>query len=180
MRQLGGVRTKVLLVDPAPVIHNEGHNTALAIRRGPGNEGEAGDHVSVDDITVFAAGRVFALAGKNLEKVTVEWFLSRLQALCLGVGHERTERTDFAVRVRRPIRTIFGVWRADKLLREFKDVIAVVAGRILPLGLDTRAQGLEGGQFVLANAAVENLLSAGRCVKKLLVICKITAISGSG
>jgi hypothetical protein len=59
-RDSGGVHTKVLLVDAALLVDNEGHDTALAIRSRPGDERETCDHISIDDIAVLASGRVFA------------------------------------------------------------------------------------------------------------------------
>src|SRR5205823_2707859 len=69
---LCGSRTEVLLINAALLVHDEGHDARISVFGGPGYEGEAGDHVAVDDVIVPAARRVFALALENLEKVAVE------------------------------------------------------------------------------------------------------------
>ena len=54
---------------------------------------ESADHVAVDHIVVFSAGRVFALLRQDFEVVTVEWLrliTSGLFAVTFatGVGHQ--------------------------------------------------------------------------------------------
>ena len=47
------------------MIDDEGHNAGGAILGGKGYQCEAGGHVAVDDIVIFASGNVAALAGED-------------------------------------------------------------------------------------------------------------------
>ena len=58
--------------DDSLVADDEGHDACLVVLRRPGDEGEAADHVSVDDIIIFAAGRVFSLAEENFIMLAVK------------------------------------------------------------------------------------------------------------
>src|SRR5215471_3963310 len=69
---LRGVRAKVTLIDAALLVDDEGHDARVAIGGGPGHQGEAGNHVAVDDVVVFAAGGMLALPGEDLVEVAME------------------------------------------------------------------------------------------------------------
>src|ERR1700735_4855551 len=66
-----GFGAEVFLEDFAALVDDEGHDAGVAVFGGPGDEGEAANHVAVDDVIVFAAGSVFALAGEDFEVVAV-------------------------------------------------------------------------------------------------------------
>src|SRR5947209_3209870 len=65
-------RPEVLLVNPALLIHNEGHHARITVFRRPRDHCEPADHISVDYIIVLAARRMLPLAGKYLEVVAME------------------------------------------------------------------------------------------------------------
>ena len=103
----------VPLVHPALLVHNKRHHAALAIFGGPRHERKAADHFSVDDIIVFAAGRVFALTPEDLGFISVKRLRltvgSFVVALGCGLGCEWAERTDFTIEFRQPVKTGFRV-----------------------------------------------------------------------
>src|SRR6187431_2211467 len=70
------IRAEVLLINASLLIHDEGHDAGFTIFGGPRHEREAADHVSVDDVVVSASRGRLALAGENLEEITVERFRS--------------------------------------------------------------------------------------------------------
>src|SRR5438045_2489336 len=67
-----GVRSEILLIDAALLINNESHDARVSVGGRPCDEGKAPDHVSVDDIVVFATRRMLALTSKDFEQVTME------------------------------------------------------------------------------------------------------------
>ena len=75
--------------------------------------------MAVDDVIILAAGRVLALPGKDLKEIAVEGFALGVPtfypntvSFFLGVGHQRSQRADRAIQVRRPIKTVLGSRRA--------------------------------------------------------------------
>ena len=53
---LNSIRSEVLLVDLALLIDDKGHYPGLAPIRGECDQGEAADHVAIDDVIVFSPG----------------------------------------------------------------------------------------------------------------------------
>src|SRR6185295_2818958 len=72
LRRLCCIWTKVLLINASLLIDDEGHDTRLTVFRRPCDHRESADHISVDDIVVFAAGGVLPLASEYLEIVAME------------------------------------------------------------------------------------------------------------
>ncbi len=95
----------VMLLDTLEVFHGR--------CGGPRHERKAADHFSVDDIIVFAAGRVFALTPEDLGFISVKRLRltvgSFVVALGCGLGCEWAERTDFTIEFRQPVKTGFRV-----------------------------------------------------------------------
>src|SRR5262245_56838194 len=49
------------------LVDDESHHTRITVIRGPCNQSEPGDHISIDYVTVGSTSRVFTLASKNFE-----------------------------------------------------------------------------------------------------------------
>ena len=62
---------QVFLEDLALMIDDEGHNAGGAILGGKCHQCEAGNHVAVDDIVIFATGNVATLPGKDAVVIAV-------------------------------------------------------------------------------------------------------------
>src|SRR5882724_11143269 len=71
-RDPGGVRAEVALAHAALLVDDESHHTGFPVFHRPRDQGEAADHVAIDDVVVFPARSMFALARQHLEKVAVE------------------------------------------------------------------------------------------------------------
>ena len=67
------------------LVHHEGHDPGLAIIRRIRRQGEAADHLALDDVVVFAARGMFALPGEDLVIVTVERFSHRIGVAALNL-----------------------------------------------------------------------------------------------
>src|SRR5262249_30371363 len=113
-----------------------------------------------------AAGRVRSLPGENFVVVAVigRALLADAIALRGGTSCELAERALVRVGLRRPIETVL-------LARPADDVLCVhsIAGnapfRIFLLRVDIGETGLDRAQLVAANAAIKDLLAAGRGVE---------------
>src|SRR6267142_4237810 len=55
---LRGVWPKIVLIDLALLIHDEGHHSRLSVNGRISNHREAGDHVTIDNVTVGGLGKV--------------------------------------------------------------------------------------------------------------------------
>ena len=98
---------EIFLVYAALLVDDERHYAGLAVLRRPRYQREAGNHVTIDNIVVPAAGRVAALAGENLEVISVVRnrpnFAFLAVSFLMRVRDERPERADFAVELLRPV-----------------------------------------------------------------------------
>src|SRR5262249_29564663 len=160
-----GVGTEIFLIDLAPLVNDESHDAGIGVTHGPGDEGKATDHVTVNYVVVGTAGSVFALASENLEEVAVKRLRRSARShvfeitLLMGSNEGRPQRTDFTIQLRGPVQAVLGSRRADKSLRIFEDIISVAVRRgVLALSFSGGTNRFEGLEFVLANAAVEDLL----------------------
>ena len=71
------VGTEILFIDDSRVADLKGLHARLGIVHRPGNQGETGDHVAVDDIVITAPSDLIALPRQDPEVITEI-------ALCLG------------------------------------------------------------------------------------------------
>jgi hypothetical protein len=142
----------------------------LTVFRGPGDEGKPADHVSIDHIVVFAAGRVLPLPSEYLEMVSVERptfgfnLLPEFRVVTFGlrIGHQRSNRAFFPVEVRWPVEPIVFPRGTHEPLGIFQNLIAILIGaRIFSLGLHVSAHDRKCREFVPADAAAEQFVLAG-------------------
>ena len=61
------------MVNHALLVDHKSHNSRISPFRRPGDQGKATNHPAIDDVIIFAGGRVFALAGEDFEIVTMVW-----------------------------------------------------------------------------------------------------------
>ena len=59
----GGFWAEVFLPDFALLVDNESHHAGIAPFLRPGDQGETSQHAAVDDVIIFAGGRVGTLPG---------------------------------------------------------------------------------------------------------------------
>src|SRR5262245_66481876 len=93
-RDLSGAGAEIFLVDPALVVHQERHHAGVPVFGGPGDQGEAADHLAARDIVDGAAGRARSLAGEDLVVIAVirDPLLAGTIALGRRGGGARAER----------------------------------------------------------------------------------------
>ena len=70
-RERASVGAKIFLIDAALLVDDEGHHTGIAPIVGISDQRVAGNHVAVDDVAVFSARCMRALASEDLKVVTV-------------------------------------------------------------------------------------------------------------
>src|SRR5436190_10772345 len=87
---------EILLIHDAVVVHDERHHARIAVGRGPRNQPEAADHLSLRDVLVCAAFGVRPLPLQDA--VLVAMIGARLSIGALGIAfgpctdEQRTER----------------------------------------------------------------------------------------
>src|SRR5262249_8427078 len=171
LHDLYRLRAEILLEDDALAVHQEGHDTALAVLRGPRHHREAARHLAVLHVVLRAARSVRTLCGEDAEEVAVER-LRRGARLVHGVpfpsplGEERSEGTLVAPARALPVEAVVLAGLAADLLREDA---AGIESRVLRLGVDVRTQGSDHRQLVVTDAAAEQLVLAGGGVETPLV-----------
>src|SRR5688572_6505657 len=57
-RDLGGIHPEILLMHAALLVDDESHDARVSIDGGPCEQGKAADHVLVDNVVIFASGRI--------------------------------------------------------------------------------------------------------------------------
>jgi hypothetical protein len=174
-----GFWAEVFLIDLALLVDKEGHDAGIAPFGGPGDEGEAGDHVAVDDVVVFAAGGVLALAREDFEVVTVErcgrvgqGFVFAAVAFEAGLGDERAEWALFVRIARGPVEAVVGALVAAEALGLFEDAVAVtIFAAVFALGVHIGPANVNGADFVATDAAVENFFFASVDIEDPGIVC---------
>src|SRR4029434_804756 len=136
-----GIRTQILLKDFTLVIDDERHHTGIAVLRRISNNSEAADHLSLHQVTVCAAGRVFPLRRENF--IVVAMIGRRAAGLLFLVTlapcphHDRTERTLGLTLLCFPVQSILLSSIADKFLCVLEQTVTVaILNRKLALGID--------------------------------------------
>ena len=154
-----GILSQILLKDLAIVVHDESHHSGVSVLRRIRNHGKAADHLSLHQVTVCAAGRVFPLRRENL--IVVAMIGRRAAGLLFLVTltpcphHDRTERTLGLTLLCFLVQSILFSRIADKFLCVLQETVFIpVFHRIFALGIDNRQQGLNRKQLVLADPAV--------------------------
>ncbi len=117
-----------------------------------------------------------ALGGQDLEIVAVIGGLLIAQhsgrvtvAFSPGVGHERTQRTQWFAGLRGPIETVAFAGGAVEILGVGRHAIAqFVRAGVFPLRFHVGATYIDGAQFILSNPAMEDFLPPRRGVEKPL------------
>ena len=168
---LRALPTQVALVDLAPLVHDEGHYARLAPVGGIRDEGEARDHVAVDDVVVGPARGGLALRGHHPEEIPVE----RLGLALGGLSRRsprpwprpRGARTGSAPRPARvPVEPVLRAGGAPELLGVLEHAAAVpVLGGVFALGRDVGAAHADRRELVLADSPAQDLVLARRGVE---------------
>src|SRR5438876_71459 len=76
---------KVLVVEDAVLVDDEGRDAGVAVLLGVSDEGEASGHLSVDDVIFRAAFGIGALFREHAIEVPVKWLLLsclRVESFC--------------------------------------------------------------------------------------------------
>src|SRR5215471_17319253 len=168
LRQRRRVGPKVLLIDDAVVVHDEGHHAGGAVLRGEGDHAEAPDHVPVGHVVRGAAWRIRPLAGQDPVVVAVVRNRPLLRAfpVALGpcLGHERPERALWLAGLGLPVESVALAGRAGEALRVFEHLALLARlGVVLALRIDVSEADLDGAELVPSDAPVDDLfLSLGR------------------
>src|SRR5262249_46304731 len=142
------------------------HDARVPVFSRIGHERETADHVAAHDVVQRAAGRVRSLPGEHLVVVAVigRALLAGAIALRGGAGGELAQRALVRAGLRRPIKTVLLARPADDALR-IDSIAANAPLGIFLLGVDISETGLDRVQFVAADAAIEDLLAAGRGIE---------------
>ena len=157
---------EVLLVDNAVVADHERLYTGDAVFGGRGDESEAADHDSFDDVVEFSERGGGALSFEDFEEVTVIGRFSGVVTLCDGAS---SLFADWALPLTvgsLPGEAVLFTGSADDALSVLVYAIELARSEgVGVLGFDEAVANLDGIEFVGADAAVEEFLLASLGVK---------------
>src|SRR5262245_26155597 len=160
----GAVRlgSEILLVEDALVIDEERHHAGIAVLRRIGHQREAADQLAARDVIQRSPVSALPLAGQNLVVVAVIGHALVAGAITLRrrTGGKVAERALILAGLRRPVQAVLLARPADDALRVDPVPGDSLLG-IFVLCVDIGETGLDGAQFVAADAAKQDLLAPG-------------------
>jgi len=156
---LFGIRTEILLVHDAVLIHDEGHDAGGAIDGWIRYKGEPADHLAVREVTLCSTLCVVSLGCQNAGIVTVERYgivgCDRPVFYTRG-GDECVERTGGLVFVLSRKQAIVTIVIANEFQRV--PMFAVICPCVvLAFSIDKLITSIDSGQFISTDSPRQDL-----------------------
>src|SRR5262249_26208395 len=157
---------EILLIHVAGMTNDEGLHARISIFGRPGDKPKATDHVATHDVVQGPAGSRRSLLCQDLEIISVVRCALAAPANTVAsagcLSDEFTKRTRLFTLCGRPIEAVLLPGLADNALGiSFHASARAILLRIFALRIDIRQGGLNRVELVSADAAEEDLLTAG-------------------
>src|SRR5664280_3869220 len=166
---VGSLRSEVPFIDHSGRIHQEGHDSGVAVLGRIGDECEATRHLAIHDVAFGATLGLSALSRQDPVVVAVERLRSIVFAsiaLAGGIGYQGANRALGLPLGNLPIKSVLLAFIANELLRVLVDGIAIMRLlKIIVLSIGQDPTHANGCHLILTDTTEEDFLHSGLAVE---------------